>query len=141
MDEMTLEQIKQRLLDIDEIIKNLEKERDSLTKRYISSDTDFYDRFRLWYNTASKENQSNWLPPKDKFPLFRKKLEDSLDVMNRYATYNLESFLEDELYVVFNYDQCVEQDGKEAIDKELEENRPLFEELMNNNLFSFNYDW
>jgi hypothetical protein len=140
MGEVTPEQIKAKLAFINIQIRDLEKERLELTKTFLKTETDFYERFRIWFLNAKKEDQFNWIPSREKFPLFRERFIDGGDLY-RYATYTIEDFLEEELDLIFNYEEYLENESKESLDTELEKNKPLFKELMDGNLYSFLFDW
>lgn len=137
---MELKEIEEKLSTIDKEIKQLESERSKLTKVFLKESDDFLDKFAVWFNTASKERIERCLPSKTEFPIFRDYI-DSWGSLERYAIYTIDNLLEDDVYLFLNYEECVKNDGKESADKDIEKRLPLFNELMNNNMYCFKYDW
>ena len=139
---MTIEEIKQRLITIDNTIFALNKEKNELSQILIDSADTFEEKFRVWWDSDNKEELSD-LIDKETSPHTRAYFDRR--EMNRYQTYDVCDHFVDELSFLLDPEEYAEYIAKYpqyALTKEAKEKLlNIAKEIYENNLGSFTCDW
>lgn len=107
----------------------------------IASKSDFWTKFRIWYNNDDP-CLSNWLP--DRKSLLRQAFDEQIDEPRRGKTYDICDIIgEDEFEIIINPD--FEYDDKWYTKEKCEEFKnkwkPVLAECMEKKIKAFKADW
>lgn len=143
MNILTQEEINQRISEINLNIDSLNKEKAELNDRLIESAETFEEKFRIWWETDTKEDE-DYLLDKETYPHTRAWFDDNYD-LNRYQNYDVCEYLVDNLNFLLDpeeYAEYIAQNPRYALTKEAKEKLlKVAKEIFENNLGSFTCDW
>jgi hypothetical protein len=88
----------------------------------------FKEKIRIWVDSENGE-ELDWIPSKETYPVLRECIRGA--ELNRYQTYDLRDFFEDEIY-------CILDDNIELVN---EKTIAVLTEAVEKNLHSFKMDW
>ena len=131
-----------RLNEIRGQINRLSIEKCMLETQLIDECEDPLEKIRIWVDSDTGGHH-NWIPDKDEFPIFRERID--LHDFNRNQTIDIFEDLyqlEDELHIINNPEDAMNEFGEDEYNRRVKEDViPLFTELMEGNLKSFDLDW
>lgn len=138
-----MKEIKNRIKELNKIISDSEKEKSKLEKQLIINEKDPIKKFIIWWESEEDNDEDDWVPDREKFPLLRDWI-DSFRDYNRYETIDLnEELLDNFAWAIYNdeYSSVVDIEDEETQEEAKIRYKKLAQELIKGKLKCFKYDW